>query len=341
MGCTDRFSRVVTAHMLEESVSSNEAFVHESAIVEEGAALGTGTRVWAYAHVLAGARIGADCNICDGVFIENDVVVGDRVTVKCGVQLWDGIEAEDDVFIGPNATFTNDPKPRSKRHLARYPRTRVRQGASIGANATILPGLTIGRGAMVGAGAVVTHNVPPNAIVVGNPARIQGYVTTGPDSVLAAPEAKKQEPQQCAVQGVALIHLPTFEDMRGRLSVGEVGTQLPFQPRRCFTVYKVPSKDVRGEHAHKTLSQFLVCVHGSCSVMVDDGQDRSEIVLDSPEVGLSIPPMVWAAQYRFSKDAVLLVLASAAYDPDDYVRDYDEFLALVNSPKGNDGDSIG
>ncbi len=146
-------------------------FIHEKAICES-LNVGTGTRIWAFAHVLPGAQIGDDCNICDGVFIENDVVVGDRVTIKCGVQLWDGVRLEDDVFIGPNATFTNDPFPRSMIHLADYPVTRVCSGASIGANATILPGLTIGEDAMIGAGAVVTRDVPPRALVVGNPARI-------------------------------------------------------------------------------------------------------------------------------------------------------------------------
>src|SRR5687768_8094431 len=148
---------------------------HDKALVESPN-VGAGTRVWAFAHVLPGARIGRDCNICDGVFIENDVVVGDRVTVKCGVQLWDGVRLEDDVFVGPNATFTNDNFPRSRHHLSAFPRTVVRRGASIGANATILPGLTIGMQSMIGAGAVVTKDVPPHAIVTGNPARITGYV---------------------------------------------------------------------------------------------------------------------------------------------------------------------
>src|SRR4051812_38198505 len=156
------------------SASMAEVFVHPQGLCES-AEVGAGTRVWAFAHVLEGARVGAECNICDGVFVEGGAVVGDRVTVKCGVQLWDGVELEDDVFVGPNATFTNDPMPRSRRWLESYPRTVVRAGASIGANATILPGIEIGRGAMVGAGAVVTRSVPPHAIVVGNPARIHGY----------------------------------------------------------------------------------------------------------------------------------------------------------------------
>src|SRR5512144_261839 len=127
-------------------------YVHPQGLCESKT-IGAKTRVWAFAHVLPGARIGSDCNICDHVFIENDVVVGDRVTLKCGVQLWDACRIEDDVFVGPNATFTNDRLPRSKQHPKTFATTRVARGASIGANATILPGLTIGANAMIGAGA--------------------------------------------------------------------------------------------------------------------------------------------------------------------------------------------
>lgn len=134
--------------------------------------IGEGTSVWQFAVVLPGARIGKNVNICAQVFVENDVVVGDNVTVKCGVQLWDGVTLEDDVFVGPNATFTNDPYPRSKVYLGKFPRTLVKRGASIGANATILPGVTLGEGCLVGAGAVVTKDVPPHTLVVGNPARV-------------------------------------------------------------------------------------------------------------------------------------------------------------------------
>jgi UDP-2-acetamido-3-amino-2,3-dideoxy-glucuronate N-acetyltransferase len=158
-----------------KNAAGMEHFIHDLACVETES-IGRGTRVWAFAHILPAAKIGEDVNICDHVFIENDVIVGDRVTIKCGVQLWDGIRLEDDVFVGPNVTFTNDPFPRSKQYPDKYSETLVQQGASIGANATILPGINIGKKAMIGAGAVVTKDVPDYAVVVGNPARIVRYL---------------------------------------------------------------------------------------------------------------------------------------------------------------------
>jgi UDP-2-acetamido-3-amino-2,3-dideoxy-glucuronate N-acetyltransferase len=145
-------------------------FKHAQALVETEE-VGDNTQIWAFVHILPGAQIGADCNICDHVFIENDVVIGNRVTIKCGVQLWDGLRIEDDVFIGPNATFTNDLFPRSRQPFTPL-KTIIKKGASIGANATILPGITIGLNAIVGAGAVVTKDVPDSVLVLGNPARI-------------------------------------------------------------------------------------------------------------------------------------------------------------------------
>jgi len=133
--------------------------------------IGPETRVWQFVVILAGARIGAQCNICAHVLIEGDVQIGDRVTVKSGVQIWDGLRIEDDVFIGPNVSFTNDPFPRSRAAEWKLMGTRVGAGASIGAGAVILPGINIGRGAMVGAGAVVTKDVAPGSLVVGHPAR--------------------------------------------------------------------------------------------------------------------------------------------------------------------------
>ena len=145
--------------------------IHPSSDVQS-TDIGAGSRIWQFVVVLPNAKIGADCNVCSHCLIENDVVVGDRVTVKSGVQLWDGIRIEDDVFIGPNVTFSNDRFPRSKQYPDAFLQTIVKAGASIGANATLLPGITIGRNAMIGAGSVVTKDVPDHALVVGNPARI-------------------------------------------------------------------------------------------------------------------------------------------------------------------------
>lgn len=300
---------------------------HANAIVETKN-IGAGTTIWAFVHILPGASIGADCNVCDQVFIENDVVVGDRVTIKSGVQLWDGVRIEDDVFIGPNTTFTNDPFPRSKQHLERYPITVVEKGASIGANATILPGVTVGKNAMVGAGSVVTKDIPPNAIVVGNPARIVNYVVQNRRQgiqVLKSPETLETLP----VPQAKIIKFPEVFDLRGKLTFAEIPGQLPFMPVRFFLVYEVPGKDVRGEHAHRELHQFLICIRGSCAVVVDDGQNRCEVALDRPTLGLYVPPMIWATQYKFTHDAVLLVLASNVYKAEDYIRNYDEYLELV------------
>lgn len=134
--------------------------------------IGENTRIWQFVVVLPGATIGNDCNICSSCLIENDVVVGDRVTVKSGVQLWDGLRVADDVFIGPNVTFTNDKHPKSGNVNFKQLATRVDAGASIGGGATLLPGVVIGAGATVGAGSVVTKDVPPGATVIGNPARV-------------------------------------------------------------------------------------------------------------------------------------------------------------------------
>lgn len=156
-----------------------DAYIHPLADVHS-TTIGPGSRIWQFVVILAGARIGRDANICAHCLVENDVVVGDRVTVKSGVQLWDGIRLEDDVFVGPNVTFTNDRYPRSKQHPGAFPETRVCRGASIGGGAVILPGITIGEGALVGAGAVVTRSVAPWTKVVGSPARVTGAAPGAP-----------------------------------------------------------------------------------------------------------------------------------------------------------------
>jgi UDP-2-acetamido-3-amino-2,3-dideoxy-glucuronate N-acetyltransferase len=309
------------------------AMLHKNALVEPGAKIGNGTKIWAFVHILPGASIGKNCNICDGVFIENHVKIGDRVTIKCGVQVWDGITIENDVFIGPNATFTNDPFPRSKKYQNSVVKTLIKEGASIGANATILPGISIGKNAMIGAGAVVLKSVPPNAIVVGNPARIVGYANTE-KYVEQSPTVDKNKHlaigRKSIVTGVKLFSFPVFNDIRGSLSVGDFSSNVPFKPKRFFTVYNVPSKETRGEHAHKKCKQFLICLYGSVQIFVDDGRNRQEFHLDKPSLGLYIPGGIWATQFNYSDNAVLLVFASESYHADDYIRDYDEYLMYVN-----------
>jgi UDP-2-acetamido-3-amino-2,3-dideoxy-glucuronate N-acetyltransferase len=302
-------------------------FAHPDARIETDE-IGPRTRIWAFAHVLRGARVGADCNICDHTFIEGGAEVGDRVTIKCGVQLWEGVTLEDDVFVGPNATFTNDPFPRSMRQPESYARTRVRRGASIGANATILPGVTIGPEAMIGAGAVVTRDVPARAIVMGNPGYVSGYMDYE-DSARVPPRTPPGHTASPLVGGARLYHLPRITDHRGDLSFAELNQSLPFPVSRYFLIFGVPSREIRGEHAHKKLDQYLIAVHGSCSVRLFDGERSEEIVLDRPECALHVPPMVWTTQYKYSHDAVLLVLASDVYREEDYIRDFEDYQVIA------------
>lgn len=300
---------------------------HELAIVQSGK-VGSGSRVWQFSVILPNATIGVDCNICSHCFIENDVVIGDRVTIKSGVQLWDGLRVGNDVFIGPNVSFANDKFPRSKRIPEKFLETFIDDGASIGSGAVVLPGIHIGRNAMIAAGSVVTRSVPPNAIVIGNPARIAGYADAVKPQQKDLPVKLAPTTRFTDVPGVTLIQMPRVADMRGSLSVGEFEDTVPFEVNRYFLVFDVPSIETRGEHAHKACHQFLICVHGSCVVVADDGLHRQEFILDRPDIGLYLPPMVWGIQYKYSADAVLLVFASEHYDPNDYIRDYNEFIQL-------------
>ncbi|NNC93605.1 MAG: N-acetyltransferase [Acidimicrobiia bacterium] len=156
-------------------MSGGGFYAHPLALVESEQ-VGAGTRVWAWAHVMEGARLGSDCNVGEHCFIERGASLGDRVTVKNGVAVWEGVIAEDDVFIGPGAVLTNDLHPRSRAEGFTPTPTHLRKGCSIGANATILAGVSVGRYALVGAGAVVTADVPDFGLVTGNPGRLQGHV---------------------------------------------------------------------------------------------------------------------------------------------------------------------
>ena len=308
--------------MLQTSNSflESSSYLHPSSDVQSND-IGLGTKIWQFCVILSGASIGTDCNICSHCFIENDVYIGNRVTIKCGVQLWDGLRIEDDVFVGPNVSFTNDKFPRSMQHLDEHPKTILKQKSSIGAGATILPGITVGENAMVAAGAVVTQDVPENAIVVGVPAKITGYVDT-----VIHPSGRQKDSVSRVQDSPVLYRLKSVEDMRGNLVAGEYLNELPFKANRMFMVYDVPNSKVRGAHAHKECHQMLIAAHGSINVILDDGISREEYELWDPKVGLHIKPGVWGIQYKYSKDAVLLVLASHGYDAEDYIRDYHEFL---------------
>jgi len=275
-----------------------------------GCEIGANTKIGAFVEIQKKAKIGKNCKISSHTFI-------------C-----EGVTVEDDVFIGPNATFTSDALQRSKHPARQFARTTIRKGASIGANATISAGLTVGERAMIRAGAVLTQDAPPRAILAGNPAQIDGYTDVSAEHPFQPEPVPLVGSHSAGVEGVVLHRLPLIDDVRGMLSFGEFERDVPFPIKRYFLVFGVSSKHIRGEHAHKTLHQFLVCVHGRCNVVVDDGTHRQEFILDSPSIGVYIPPLVWAVQYQYSPDAVLLVLASDYYDPQDYVRDYAEFLAI-------------
>lgn len=310
--------------------------IHETADVKSRN-IGEGTRIWQFVVILSSAKIGRNVNICSHCLIENDVVIGDRVTIKSGVQLWDGIRVYDDVFIGPNVTFTNDKFPRSKIYPEKFLETRIESGASIGGGAIILPGVTIGTGAMVGAGAVVTKSVPPYAIVTGSPARITGYVETHASSTTSKSEtllpsfSSDEASVRLGVGNVTLHRFKLVRDMRGDLSVGEFSKDIPFEPKRYFLVFNVPSEKTRGEHAHHKCHQFLICIKGSCAVVVDDGRNRAEVLLDAPDKGIYLPPLTWGIQYKYSSDAVLLVFTSDYYEAEDYIRNYSDFCEITKS----------
>jgi hypothetical protein len=210
------------------------------------------------------------------------------------------------------------------------------------AGCVVSEGVTVARNAWIRAGAVVLQSIPPNAIVEGNPAQVIGYQKaerrTGepPEAKLINVQELISSPRPTkktlGVGGAEIYLMRSITDCRGSLAVGEVPSELPFLPKRFFLVYGVPSIELRGEHAHKECEQYLMCIHGSCRVMVDDGTNRCEAILDRPDLGIYMPSMIWGTQYRYSQNAVLLVFASHSYDPNDYIRTYDEFLNAATNP---------
>jgi carbonic anhydrase/acetyltransferase-like protein (isoleucine patch superfamily)/dTDP-4-dehydrorhamnose 3,5-epimerase-like enzyme len=263
------------------------------------------SRIHPAAHVAHESRIGPGCSVGPGAVVPPGCVLAGGITV------------------GPNVVFV-EPDDANRQRPAR-----VDSGVRIGANTVIHPDVVLASGVVVRAGSVVTRSVPRGAIVEGNPATIVGYVDTqrshdAPAQTIAG--AFEGPIQPTPVEGVTLHRLKVVRDLRGNLTVGEFERDIPFRPQRYFIVFGVPSRETRGEHAHRDCHQFLVCVRGSCAVVADDGQRRVEVVLDSLDIGLHLPPMVWGIQYKYSPDSMLLVFASHHYDAADYIRDYDEFL---------------
>lgn len=261
-----------------------------------------------------GSTIGKDCHIGPFAAVGKSRI-GNGVHIEAGVILPDDSEIADGCVIGAGAVVEAGKG------------VRIGRNVRIGAHATISAGCSIGNAAVVQTGSVVTRNVPPNAIVMGNPAAIVGYIDTLSQARETVPgNGGRHAVQATQVPGVTLHELPVFSDIRGSLSVGELERDLPFAPKRYFLVFDVPSREVRGEHAHIECHQFLICVRGSCTVVADNSLVREEFLLDRPNLGIHLPPMIWGIQYRYSEDAVLLVLASHTYEAADYIRDYGTYV---------------
>ena len=214
----------------------------------------------------------------------------------------------------------------------------VRANARLDSACVIGEGVTIGQGAWVRAGAVVLRTIPANAIVEGNPAQVVGYLNhSGSDrrdeprlvDIHSLGNLERPARVSLGVGASALYLMRRITDARGSLTVGEVPTEVPFSPARFFTVFNVPSVELRGEHAHKQCQQFLTCLHGSCRILLDDGSKRCEVTLDRPDMSVFMPEMIWSTQYCYSHNAVLLVFASRHYEAEDYLRTYDEFLSEI------------
>lgn len=295
---------------------------HVAACIDESSQVGAGCRIGPYAVIEARAVVGENSTVEAHVVISTGVRTGSGARLQVGCQIGPGAQIGHNVSIGALASLaSSQDQPIG-----------IGDGATIESHATVRAGVVIGHSAIVEAGAVVTRNVPALAVVSGNPAKIVRYVTTvRPPQILR--ELTASSSTQTTVRGVTVHQLPLIEDLRGTLSFGEEARHVPFPIRRYFLTFDVDSEEVRGEHAHRSLEQFLICIHGRCHLMTDDGRHREEFILDRPNIALYLPPMIWGVQYRFSPGAVLLVFCSDYYDPDDYIRDYQEFTTLV----GNDG----
>lgn len=308
--------------------------VHPQALCETDR-IGSGTRVEAFATLAEGSMVGSGVVIARGATVLRAAEIGDRVRVDVEAVVGEGVRIQSDVVVGPRAILSDLTRSPNEGASDGSGRIVIEQEARIGSNAMVLPGVQISRNAHVCAGAVVTRSVPANAIVSGNPANISGYVPLASRSddvasnLSVAQTNLRPRLQPSAVAGVSVHRSPVHRDLRGSLVANEFNRDIPFEAKRAFLVFDVPLEQVRGEHAHRGCHQFISCIHGECSLVADDGRAQEEFRLDDPTIGIHIPPMVWSTQYRHTRDAVLLVHASHWYDPDDYIHDYEAFLAQV------------
>jgi UDP-2-acetamido-3-amino-2,3-dideoxy-glucuronate N-acetyltransferase len=270
----------------------------------------------------AGSHVGIGCILRDGVRVGENCRIGDYVLVEGEVEISDGVEIESYSHIRGPVTMGMHVRVGSHSCVGgpHEGMIEIQMSATIGAHATIMSPVRVGEFAIVEAGAVVMKNVPSNAVVAGNPAKIVRYHQAASGPTLSGYPREAEGITTTSIPGVNIFHMPVFEDLRGNLSVGEIGKHIPFEVKRYFLTFEVESEQARGEHAHRTL-------HGRVHILADNGQVREEFILDRPNVGLHLPPMIWGVQYRFSPGAVLLVLCSDLYDPGDYIRDYSSFLA--------------
>ena len=262
----------------------------------------------------------------DHVYVYPGSQIDPGVVIDGFTQLWNGLIIKAGVRIGSGVIFLKDDQNTTNIYIA--------ENASIGAGCIIGLGVTIAQGAILEPGSVVLQNVPAHAIVGGNPAKITGYTQTddvpGESNVITG---IAEAVVNIGVNNVTLHRFKLVKDYRGDLSVGEFTKEIPFEPKRYFLVFNVPSEKTRGEHAHYECHQFLICVKGSCSVVVDDGVLRREVLLDQPNLGVYLPPLTWGIQYKYSPDAVLLVFASHYYEASDYIRSYEDFLTAIEAKK--------
>ena len=259
-------------------------------------------------------NIGLYCSIAPSAQISATALIGSNSFVGSNVAIEDGVVIEAHVVVQGSEGLASAASAQA--------RTRICAGAVLHAGSVIRPGVTVGAGSVVEAGSIVFESVPDHATVAGNPASLKSsYEAIAPGTT--------GETSTCPtmVSGVRLYQMPLISDLRGHLTVGEFDRTIPFPVKRYFMIFGVPSRETRGEHAHRRCIEFLTCVRGSCSVIADDGKSRHEFTLDRPNVGLLLPPMVWRVHHKYSPDASLVVFASEHYDPADYIRSYDAFIA--------------